>query len=152
MSDPFRHQRFPRPALVGAGMLIGFAMLAAIAGRLENFGTLRTPTAAALQSRDLRFEDRSDGGVAVYDVDTKRQVTVLAPGTNVFVRGALRGLARARRMEDIGSEPAFRLTHWADGRLTIEDPATDRQIDLGAFGLTNARSFATLLIAPEGPQ
>ena len=152
MSDPFGDRRFPRTALVGAALLVGFAMMAAIEGRVADIGTLRNPTAAALESRDLRFEDRSDGGVAVYDVDAGRQLTVLAPGTNVFIRGALRGLARARRMEDVGPQAAFRLTHWADGRLTIQDPTTDRQIDLGAFGITNARSFAALLTAPEGVQ
>jgi putative photosynthetic complex assembly protein len=149
MSDPFKDRRFPRAALIGAAMLVGFAMAAAIAGRFANVGTLKEPTAAALESRDLRFEDRGDGAVLVYDVDSSRQVAVLAPGTNVFVRGALRGLARARRMEDVGPEPAFRLTHWGDGRLTIADPTTNRQIDLGAFGITNARAFAVLLTAPE---
>jgi len=149
MSDPFRDRRFPRPALVGAAFLIGFSLAAAISARFTDIGTFKNPKAAALETRDLRFEDRADGAVTVYDADAGRQVAVLEPGTNVFVRGALRSLARARRMEDIGPLPAFRLTHWADGRLTIEDPTTSRQIDLGAFGITNARSFAFLLTAAE---
>lgn len=152
MSGPFRDRRFPRPALVGAAFLIGFSLIAAISARFTNVGTFKNPTAAALETRDLRFEDRKDGAVMVYDADAGLEVAVLEPGTNVFVRGALRSLARARRMEDIGPLPAFRLTHWADGRLTIEDPTTRRQIDLGAFGITNAKSFAFLLTAEEKAQ
>jgi putative photosynthetic complex assembly protein len=149
MSDPFRNQTFPRGALIGAAALILFTMGAALSARSGVLATPGDPVSQPLAQRDLRFDDRKDGSVEVTDVVTQRQVAVLAPGTNVFIRGALRGFARARRAQDIGPEPAFRLTRWADGRLTIEDPTTRRAIDLGAFGLTNATSFATLLVAPE---
>ena len=63
---------------------------------------------------------------------------VVAPGTNGFLRGVLRGLARERKLERSAIEPPFRLTRWADGRLSLEDPATGRRIDdLEAFGPTN---------------
>jgi len=152
MSDPFRNQTFPKAALIGAAALVLFTMVASFAARSGGWGTTGEPVSQPLAQRDLRFEDRKDGGVEVIDVVTHRQVAVLAPGTNVFIRGALRGFARARRAQDIGPELAFRLTHWADGRLTIEDPATERAIDLGAFGITNATAFATLLTAPEQVQ
>ena len=76
------------------------------------------------------------------------QLAVLAPGTNGFARGVLRGLARERRRSDIGMEPPFRLARWSDGRLTLEDPTTGRRIELGAFGPTNAEVFAALMLAP----
>lgn len=149
MSDPFADQPFPRPALISAALLVGFTMLAVGAVRLTGIGGTETAPSVALESRDLRFEDRSDGGVAVYDSARQSEIAVLPPGTNNFIRGALRGLVRERKRQDIGPQPAFRLTRWADGRLTIEDPATARIIDLRAFGSTNAQAFAVLLDADK---
>jgi putative photosynthetic complex assembly protein len=60
----------------------------------------------------------------------------------------MRGLARERRMHGIEASPPFLLTHWSDGRLTLRDTATDRLIDLGAFGHTNLGAFAALLAPP----
>ncbi len=39
----------------------------------------------------------------------------------------------------------FRLSAWSDGRLTLEDPATGRAVDLEAFGPTNEATFVRLL-------
>ena len=77
----------------------------------------------AVQSRTLHFADRNDGAVEVTDAD-RHIVAVLPPGTNGFARGVMRGLARARKLEDVGQEPPFVLTRWADGRLSLDDPST----------------------------
>ena len=63
------------------------------------------------------------------------------------MRGVLRGLARDRRADGIGRSPPFRLTRWADGRLSLDDPATGRHVDLEVFGPTNAGAFAEILTA-----
>ena len=57
----------------------------------------------------------------------------------------MRGLASERKHEDIGDAVPFRLTEWADGRLTLEDPTTHRTIELEAFGRTNEEVFARML-------
>ena len=44
---------------------------------------------------------------------------------------------------------AFRMTGRADGKLTLEDPATGRRVDLGSFGPTNAAVFAGLMRDPS---
>jgi putative photosynthetic complex assembly protein len=77
-------------------------------------------------------------------------VAVLAPGTNGFIRGVLRGLARDRRSRGISQEPAFRLAQWPDGRLSLEDLATGKRIELGSFGATNRAAFAQILASDEG--
>jgi putative photosynthetic complex assembly protein len=140
-----RDRRFPRGALFGAGALVGLSLLATSFARMSGIGTTQTPNADILQSRELRFEDRPDGGVTVYEGETSRVVDVLSPGTNGFVRGVLRAFARERRREDFGSEPPFLLTRWSDGRLSIEDVATHERIELVAFGSTNFAAFARLL-------
>lgn len=140
----------PRGALIGAGVLIGLTIVAAAAGRMSGVGTVQTPVAEAVLSRDLLFEDRADGAVVVQEEPAGEVVAVLAPGTNGFIRGTLRGLARERRLNQISQEPPFRLAQHADDRLSLLDPATGRRIDLEAFGPTNREAFARLLTA-EAP-
>jgi putative photosynthetic complex assembly protein len=95
--------------------------------------------------RDLRFEDRADGGIDVYDPADKAPIDVIASGSNAFVRATLRGLAQQRKREDKTDAVPFRFTAWADGRLTIDDSVTGRHVELVAFGETNAGAFADLL-------
>lgn len=139
--------RFPRGALVGAAGLVALSLLAAVVGRLTGVGTTMLPQAASIESRDLRFVDQADGSVAVYEAFGDRLVYAVEPGSGGFVRGVLRGLARERRLEGMANEPPFRMTHWADGRLSIEDPLTERRVDLGAFGPANAGAFAKIFEA-----
>jgi putative photosynthetic complex assembly protein len=149
MSDPFANRPFPRGALIGAGALIGFALLAVSAARLGGFGTVQVPEAVALESRELRFLDRQDGAVVVLAPGDARPIEVLAPETNGFVRGVMRSVARERRLQDIGSQQPVLLTLWDDGRLSLEDAATGYLVNLEAFGPTNAGAFARLLGAGQ---
>lgn len=96
-------------------------------------------------SRELRFLDRDDGAVVILDHFSGQPVEVLAPGTNGFVRGVMRGMARERRMKSVGTEPPYRLSSWSDGRLTLDDPSTGRWVELVAFGPDNFQAFAQLL-------
>jgi putative photosynthetic complex assembly protein len=148
MSDPFRNQAFPRGALLGVAALIGFALVAVGAARLADFRVGVPAAGAAAQVRELRFVDEPGGVVQVYDGDDSTPLATLAPGTENFIRGVLRGLARERRSHGLGGTQApFRVARYPDGRLTLEDPATGRLIELQAFGPTNAGAFERLLDA-----
>jgi putative photosynthetic complex assembly protein len=70
---------------------------------------------------------------------------VFAPGTNGFVRGALRGLVRERKRRLIGPETPFLLVRRGDGRLQLEDRATGAVVDLAAFGPSNIEPFRRLM-------
>jgi putative photosynthetic complex assembly protein len=140
----------PRPVLYGAAALVAFALTMATAARLSTPDPAQAQVARALVQRDLRFEDRSDGGVNVIDAGSKRVIEIVAPGTNGFLRGALRGLARQRRLQGLGSEAPFRLTARSDGSLQLLDLATRQYIDLNSFGPTNSGVFAKLLTV-RGP-
>jgi len=101
-------------------------------------------------SRDLRFEDLPDGGVRVRDAADGEEITVLAPGSEAFIRGALRALVRDRRLGEQGGDYPFRISSWPDGRLRLQDTATGRTVALEAFGATNAGAFARLLTNTPG--
>ena len=145
MSDPFRDNPLPTGPILGAGLLIGFVLVAVFAVRAAGGSASQADDAAGIATRDLRFADQADGGIAVIDAANGRQIDVVLPGTSGFLRGTLRGLARDRKRQDIGAEPPFRLIGRADGRLTLVDPATGRRVDLESFGPTNTDAFARYL-------
>jgi len=147
MSDTFAQRPFPRGALVGAGVLVALALLLVTVVRISGADISQMPPARAIAERDVRFEDRPDGGVAVYDAGSDQLLQVLPPGSNGFVRATMRGLARDRRSRGVGPRVPFHLAASADGRLTLEDLATGRRIELEAFGHTNANIFAGFLRA-----
>ena len=130
------------PTLVIAGM-VTIALAGAVAGSL---GAHRgEPTAGQpVAARDLRFEDRADGAILIYDAGSTTPFEVVQ-GENGFLRGTLRGLARVRRSEGLDGSKPFHLAAWRDGRLTLEDTATGQRLDLEAFGHTNEAVFARML-------
>jgi putative photosynthetic complex assembly protein len=139
------NEPFPRAPLFGAAGLIGLTLMAAFYAHTTGMIT-KPPTSTPVEIRELRFADRADGGVDVSTDAPGAPVETIAPGTNGFLRATVRGLANQRKREAEGAELPFRLTAWADGRLTLDDPATGRHIELEAFGPTNAAAFARLLI------
>jgi putative photosynthetic complex assembly protein len=107
--------------------------------------------APPVRSAELRFEDRDDGAVVARDARDDREVAVIEPGSNGFVRGVLRGMFRTRRLESISSREPFRLTEESDGRLVLSDPHSGRAVELRSFGGTNYDAFSTLLAAASRP-
>ncbi len=145
MSDPFRNQPFPRKPLFAVAALIGFSLIAVTAARIGGVSTAQVEESPVVRALDLRFDDAANGAVLVRDARTRAGVAELPPASNGFVRGVLRSLARDRRARDLGNDSPFRLARHADGRLTLEDLATSRVIELNSFGPTNEGAFAALL-------
>ncbi len=137
----------PNGPLLAMGALVLATLVAVAAARIGNFNPRQVPDAAAVSVRELRFEDRPDGSIAILDAGGQRLIDSVAPGSNGFLRGTMRGLARERKRQGVAPEVPFRLIGRADGRLTLEDPATERRVDIGSFGPTNAAAFAQLMTA-----
>jgi putative photosynthetic complex assembly protein len=113
--------------------------------------TVSAPTdrVRALASRDIRFEDQADGSIRVIDATLREQISLVAPASNGFLRGAVRGLVRERKLQGLRNEVPFTLVALPDGRLVLHDAATGHEIDLASFGSTNAEVFAQLLVRTE---
>lgn len=121
------------------------ALLAAILGGGREGPAPAPDRGEALASRELSFVDVPGGVVSIRDAAGGGEILRLDRGDDGFVRSVMRGLARERRARGAGSETPFRLTLWTGGRVSLEDPATGRDIELGAFGADNARAFVRLL-------
>jgi putative photosynthetic complex assembly protein len=143
---------FPRGVLIAVGILLTGVILVAGTARWMK---LRAPHPASVAFQiapastiDLAFSDGADGSVSVRESGSGRLLKVLAPGTNGFVRGVLRGLAQNRLRRGIGAGPPFRLSQFQDGNLSLLDTATGRVIDLQSFGVDNRAAFVQFLPAP----
>jgi putative photosynthetic complex assembly protein len=145
MSEAIHEPVVPKGGVLAGAALILFALAAVTTVRLTGVGGTHMELPAAVESRDLRFEDGQKGAVLVFDASDRQLVDTLAPGSNGFIRVVMRGLARERRLGDIGALPPFRLTRYAGGQITLTDTSTGKQIDLGAFGSSNTEAFARLM-------
>lgn len=143
-----RNGSLPRGMVLGTVIVMAGTLVLATLGHDAPVNPAEAgaqPTA----SRDLRFSDRADGAVVVTNAQTGRELDVVEPGTEGFVRGAMRGLVRQRRIAEIGPDMPFRLSVWPDGRITLQDTANGNTMELHAFGRTNAEAFLRLLSAEE---
>lgn len=152
MSHAVVPNRFPRSALIAMGLLAVVGIATAAIGRLEGGTYIDRSGDVPVASRALQFHDQPDGSVRVTNADTGQEVYLIEPGTGSFIRHTIRGLVRARVANDMGDEIPFHLSHFDDGHLVLSDPATNTNIDLGAFGIDNARAFAKLLLTEAQAQ
>jgi putative photosynthetic complex assembly protein len=148
MSDPFGNQGIPRPALYALAGLVVFSLMAVVVAQAFGFKAGQPLPDSVVEQRDLRFSDGEAGLVYIWDVSQDAMIGSIAPGTENFIRGVLRGFARDRRSRSLDRLTPFRLARHSDGRLTIEDLATGRRVDLQAFGPTNLGAFERLLALP----
>ena len=139
----------PKGALFLAGAFALTVIALAAVARMSNKGTLGEQNSAQIvASRALVFTDNADGSIGVFDAQHQQQLDAVS-GTGGFVRGAMRALARQRRLANVGPEVPFYLVKWSDGRLTLDDSATKNHLELEAYGNLNLGSFEKLLIGHE---
>lgn len=152
MSEHIHTQTIPKPALWGAAFLIAFSLCLAAGSRSVRLGQAAEVAPPARESVQVRFEDRPDGSLAVLEAESRRELSSVAPGTNGFIRGVLRGMFRNRKLESMSRDATFRLAREANGRLSLEDPESGRRVDLDSFGPTNSAAFGSILAAARTSQ
>ncbi|WP_439814978.1 photosynthetic complex assembly protein PuhC [Zavarzinia sp. CC-PAN008] len=144
-------QIIPTGAVWAAGALI----LASLVGvGIQQWDKRDAPplasSATPVNVRTLHFIDQGDqpiafkGRVRVIDEQTGQELPELA-ASDGFIRAVLNGLAFERSKRRIEAPGIFRLVHWSDHRLTLEDPATGARISLDEFGSGNLTPFLRFL-------
>jgi putative photosynthetic complex assembly protein len=141
-------EKFPTIALYAAGAIIVLAIGAAAIGRYNT--THNAPTTTQIQEPvdafvDLQFFDEADGSVSVKKVSDGAIVLTIKAGEDAFIRAVLRSFVRERNARKLSKDTPFRLYRLVDSRLVIEDRATNRRINLRAFGPTQQAAFERLL-------
>ncbi len=95
--------------------------------------------------RIIRFNEVAGRDLVAVDAENERAIKPLGFERDGFVVSIVRSLDRERRRIGIAAGAPYRLSRWNNGQLLLEDPETGGQIELSAFGSTNAEAFATLL-------
>ncbi len=151
MSETSSQKEVPKPALIVIGSVIVLSLCLAIAGSLGWIGdpSSEPPDSAPVAQGTFLFEERSDESLVVYRMPQREPIRVIPAGEENFIRGVLRSLERERRARGVTSNAPVRLTQWANGRLSLEDPTTGERTELAAFGPTNVGAFAKLLALDE---
>ncbi|MBM7068596.1 photosynthetic complex assembly protein PuhC [Actibacterium sp. 188UL27-1] len=139
-------EMIPR-ALVRA--MIGLAVLSvALVGyaRLTDRPLMGQPLPAPVTAeRMFVLDGATDGSVTIRELDG----TVLAELSEAeagFISVIARGLNRKRLVERKVSDAPVKLIEYENGRLAINDPETNWQVELANFGASNRAAFAKLLV------
>jgi putative photosynthetic complex assembly protein len=136
----------PRKDYLGYGLGVVLAgVLALVVLNSDKRQQARYHPSEAIVTRDILFSDRLDGGITIRDATTGSLIGEIQPGDGGFVRGALRGFTRERRLENPGVESPLRLAALWGGAIILQDPTSGRWTDLRAFGATNAQHFSEIL-------
>jgi putative photosynthetic complex assembly protein len=125
--------------------LTGATQMGIIAPSPSASETRVSHSATALQTRVLVFADGKQGTVQVTDATSGETVHVYGQEGSGFIRGVLRGMGRDRHSRGVQMATPYELNRWSDGSLSLTDTATNRIVELGAFGPTNRETFEELL-------
>lgn len=139
---PFRIDGPPLIALAGLALIVVVAVWPT--PPLQDGATI-------IASKQLRFENRAGGSLAVVDVATGRLAGVVPTVSEGFVPGVMHGMDVTRKRFGIDTARAYQLTEMTDGRVLLTDPSTRTEVDLESFGHGNAGSFVAFLHGRERP-
>lgn len=136
----------PPKVLVRAALAVAlFTLVLAVAASQFGIGKSADVYTDPVAQRALTFQDAPDGGILIHDAKDGSLALAIPSGTNGFIRGSLRALARTRQQAGLSAAAPFLLTAWGDGRLSLEDPLTKERIAISSFGPTQVKSFVALL-------
>ncbi len=144
---PSRWSPYPTVPLAAAAGLVVFSLIGTTWVALTADRAERQVVDNVIASVDLRFVNRDDGSINVMDETKNVVLQTLEPDSNGFLRSTLRGLNRSRTAADVKNDGGYSVIHAADGRLLFVDRLSGEQVDLWAFGETNAGVFAAFLAA-----
>ncbi|MFK7890027.1 MAG: photosynthetic complex assembly protein PuhC [Granulosicoccus sp.] len=131
----------------GVVLLVAITLIVSFTHRStgENAQTDTAEYREVIESQKLRFVDLNKGMVSVIDANNNREILRLHYGEDGFMRSVMRGMAQERKSLGLGPEVPFELTVWDDGLVSLIDPATQRRVELSAFGKDNLAAFTRLL-------
>lgn len=134
----------PRWSLIAAGCLMAGSLVLATVSRLTAQPyALPAPTAPMMA---VRFAQTPTQALIVTNAATGRQITLIAPTADAFLRTTLRTMIETRTSDGITRTAPFLLIPAARDALVLDDPATGEHIDLQAFGPSNSGQFKALMI------
>lgn len=137
--------------MIPTGLLMGMVALVVVAlgittyARLTDRPLVGVPHEAAVTAgRAIILDGSRDGSVTVRD---ENGAVILEPDAERagFISVIWRGLDRKRMIHQVAGNPPVKLVEYANGRLSLQDPASGWSAELANFGDMNEAAFARLL-------
>lgn len=137
---------FPVGALYAAASVIAFSLIITSLAVFMGYRMTWTPPAQPASVLAIHFEiDKNDGDIVITDALTKRQLAQMPSQTNRFVKSLAGGLDFQRTRDGHATSAPYEVVRWDDGRLSLRDPITGKQIELAAFGRNQVLIFAEIM-------
>lgn len=137
--------RETRPLLFGAAALVLLTLFSVGWIQLSEPVKERFAGQTPRMVHELSFRDLGGDRLAVVDADSGETFGLIEPGGDGLIRGALRGLNRARIRRGLPTDRPYQLVIWDSDRVTLSDLETDRHVPLDAFG-PNADGVLSTLV------
>ncbi|MEM1111271.1 MAG: photosynthetic complex putative assembly protein PuhB [Pseudomonadota bacterium] len=141
-------ERTDRIGVYAAASLALFTVATVLLVQLNKSGPLAPPPPEPLTTYNLQFNDAGDDRIAIVDVSADQTITYVEPGKDGLIRGALRGLERARKMNGNPVDAPLQLVVWDSGRTTLSDLVLDEHIPIDSFGAMGPGAVSALLQLP----
>ena len=139
-------ETIPRIILRAVGLLVVGTTAAVAYARWTGMPpAARPPVQAEAASAELIIVGDGMSAVTVIEAGTGRVVAVLSGESAGFIAGVQRALSRTRMLQDVPEDAPVRVVRWADGRMSLIDPATGWRVEVHGFGRDNEEAFARLL-------
>lgn len=121
------------------------ALVFAMVGKFTGLGADRVVNGAVVATYPVTMMIEGDDAVALKSVETGAVIVGFDKGHGGFLRGAIRAFGLKRHQMNIEPQAPYVVTRWESGRITLNDPATNHQVPVDAFGPTVTKMFAPLV-------
>ena len=145
MAQPEEERPIPPAILIGGGLVMAVSLLLVTSARVGLTPHQSRPVAARVESLDFQVRPEAGGLDGVYAASDGRRVAALAARGDDFLPSLVDKLRQERRLLGVRGDAPLRLVSWSDGRVSLLDPATGRELNLESFGSVNEANAARLI-------
>lgn len=136
----------PPAIIIGGGLVMAVSLLIVGSARLGLAPRQLRPAASAVAAYDFRVSAPDAAGFqTVLSARDGRAVAPLSGRGDDFLPSLVDKLRQERALKGVRGDAPFRLVRFADGRVSLEDPSTGRELNLESFGSVNEADAARLI-------
>ena len=135
----------PIRLLQAVGALLLFTLLVVGYSRLSDMPLLGVPDASpVVKELVLDFQKKEDGSIVILNEEGIEMINSKV-GSNGFISVVHDGFSYERKKKNIRGNTPVKLVLHEDGRLTIVDESSSRDMHLNSFGAMNVAVFGQLI-------
>ena len=136
----------PPAIIIGGALVMAVSLLAVSSARMGVAPRQTRPVDVAVASYDFRVAAPDASGIeTVLSARDGARVAPLSRRGDDFLPSLVETLRQERVLKGVSGAQPFRLLRFADGRVSLEDLATGRELNLESFGSVNEANAGRLI-------